>query len=78
MKIRQVLIAIDQLANTLLAGYADETLSARAYRNRSSPKRRWRFAFKCINAIFFWQENHCKVSYEEEALRRHLPPEYRI
>ena len=29
---RQVLIALDQLANAILAGHADETLSARAYR----------------------------------------------
>ena len=31
-QVKQVLIALDQLANTLLAGHADETLSARAYR----------------------------------------------
>ena len=30
--IRFVLIAIDQLANAVLGGYADETLSSRIYR----------------------------------------------
>ena len=29
---KQFLIALDQLANTLAGGYADETLSARAHR----------------------------------------------
>ena len=29
---KQFLIAADQLANTLIGGYADETLSARAHR----------------------------------------------
>ena len=33
---RQILIALDQLANAILAGHADETLSARAYRSRAS------------------------------------------
>ena len=31
---KQVAIAFDQLINTLLGGYADETLSARAHRMR--------------------------------------------
>lgn len=29
----QVMVAVDQLVNTLLGGWADETLSARAYRH---------------------------------------------
>lgn len=32
--LKQVLIALDQLLNTLFKGYADETLSSRAYRLR--------------------------------------------
>lgn len=38
---RQILIALDQLANTLLAGHADETLSARAYRLSRDRGRHW-------------------------------------
>lgn len=41
MQIKQVLIALDQLANTLAGGYADETISSRCYRNtklKDSPK----------------------------------------
>ena len=36
---KQFLIAIDHLANTLVGGYADETLSARAHRIAESLKR---------------------------------------
>lgn len=32
---KQVLIALDQLLNTLFRGYADETLSSRAWRHSS-------------------------------------------
>lgn len=35
----QFLIALDQLANTLIGGMADETLSARAHRMRSKGQR---------------------------------------
>lgn len=64
-------ISVDQVFNVFLgSGYADETLSAYAHR-----KQGWRRA--TINAIFFWQEDHCHDSYYSERERRHLPPEYR-
>ncbi len=67
----QFLIAIDQAFNVIFgSGWADETISAYAYR-----KGGWRP--KVINAIFFWQENHCRESFYSELRRRHLPPEYR-
>jgi len=37
----QIAIAIDQLANTLLGGTADETMSARAHRMRVKGHRYW-------------------------------------
>jgi hypothetical protein len=40
---RQVIIALDQLANAILAGHADETLSARAYRLSRTPVQRFPF-----------------------------------
>ena len=40
---RQVLIVLDQLANAILAGHADETLSARAYRLSRTPVQRFPF-----------------------------------
>lgn len=45
----------------LLGGHHDQTVSARCYVNRYSP--RWRIAYNAINRIFFWQENHCFSSY---------------
>lgn len=69
----QVLISLDQFVNTLLCGYADETLSARAYRHAEIKKdRRWPMTL--INALFFWQDDHCKHAYESELERSHLPP----
>ena len=53
---KNILIAIDQLLNTILIGKPDETLSARAYRCSQlspSPKQRWVLACKLINILFF-------------------------
>ncbi|MDR3233032.1 MAG: hypothetical protein LBT46_05120 [Planctomycetaceae bacterium] len=66
----QILIAIDQLCNTLLGGWADETLSARCHRTQS--------VFKpLINTLFFWQADHCKQAWQWEIDRQDLPVEYR-
>lgn len=72
--LKQLLIAIDQVLNTLVGGMADETLSARAHRQRLRG-RPW--PARCINALFFWQPDHCRDAYESERLRRHLPTQYR-
>lgn len=53
MRLKQIAIAVDQLGNTLLGGWADETLSARAYRNRFSSNG-WRLLYSLINDVFFW------------------------
>lgn len=74
-EMKQFLIAIDQLINTLFFGMADESISARAYRNRN--KKHWGIAYKIINRLFFWQEDHCRKSYESEMIRKQLPREYR-
>ena len=73
-----IAIALDQLLNAALGGYADETLSSRTYRRASvaKPKRRWRVAHKLIDSLVFWQAEHCKKSYEMEVLRRHLPVDF--
>ncbi len=71
----QFLIAVDQVLNALCCGYADETLSARSYRNREHGI--GRIAYRAINGLFFWQEDHCRSSWESEVKRRQLPPVYR-
>lgn len=75
-------LAVDQLANTLLFGKADETLSSRSYRMwRDGKKAGW--MMKCIDKLFFWQTvrpeavGHCHNAYLNELERLHLPPEMR-
>lgn len=70
MNIKQIAIAIDQLLNALLGGMADETLSARAHRTGSVLE-------PLIDALFFWQADHCFESYLSEKERKQLPSEYR-
>lgn len=68
--VMQVLIAIDQLANTLFGGWADETLSSRAYRTMPT-------LAKIIDTVLFFDPNHCMMSYQSEQLRMQSPPELR-
>ena len=76
MRLHQVLVALDQLANTLLGGWADETLSARAYRMHDK-SRSWKRAMKLIDALFFWDPGHCQWAWMSERARQQLPVEYR-
>jgi hypothetical protein len=75
----QFLIAFDQMVNTLVYisgdgfGYADETLSARAWRLREQSS----WPYKAINWLFFWQKDHCKNAYYEEVHNKQLPQDYR-
>lgn len=71
----QILVGVDQLGNTLLGGWADETISARAYRQQH--KLRWRIALNFIEVLFFFQEDHCRKAFEAELDRRQLPPALR-
>lgn len=73
MKLKQTLVALDQLINALLGGWADETLSSRAWRLRN--KRPW--VYRTIDTLFFWDPQHCYKSYVSEVERRQLPPELR-
>lgn len=72
----QVAVALDQVANTLLGGWADETLSSRAWRQHTK-KKRWAVARLAIDTIFFWQHNHCQDAYESELRRMQSPPAQR-
>ena len=67
----QALISIDQTFNTLIgSGWADETLSAFSHRRQG-----WRRSV--VNAIFFWQTDHCRDAFNAELERRQYRPEYR-
>lgn len=72
----QMLIAFDQFVNACIGGWADETLSCRAWRQREK-KRRWKIMRRVIDALFFMQKEHCRQAFESEKNRRHFPPEMR-
>lgn len=80
----QVFIAIDQLANALIppldgtVSYADETLSARAYRANRDGKILGKLFMPVIDLLFFWQgPYHCKNAWIKELERKNYPEEYR-
>jgi hypothetical protein len=75
VSLKQVLIAIDQLAHTLIGGMADETLSAAAWRWERAGQRAW--PRRAIDVLFFWQPGHCESSWRAELLRTQLPKGYR-
>ncbi len=68
---KRVLIAIDQLAGTVLIGtMPDETISAAAYR------RGWTKTEALINLLFN-DPNHCRDSYLSEQNGSQNHPEYK-
>jgi multidrug resistance efflux pump len=54
--------------------------SARAHLDQAQPD--WRRRRRIINALFFWQEDHCRSAWEAdfnravEKVSRNLPSEY--
>ncbi|MGI9278202.1 MAG: hypothetical protein ACR2PX_01020 [Endozoicomonas sp.] len=64
-----LLIAIDQLGNTILAGDPDETISSRAAKAARSGKRWGCVLCKVLDAI---DKDHCKKSVEEDEGSRAL------
>ena len=61
---------LSQAANHLLlypwGGHHDMTISAHCYIKRH--KAGWREAYYLINAIFFWQGDHCYSSFLQDVL----------
>ena len=77
----QLGIALDQLLNVVLSiftgnkAWADETMSARAWRHKLDGSRS--YPAWIVDHIFFWQDNHCKTAYESEMERMHVHPSLR-
>lgn len=74
--LKQVLIALDQLINALLGGWADETLSSHAYRLDQDGKP-FGFMRRVIDLVLWFDPDHCKQSYLSETLRMQSPPQAR-
>lgn len=75
----QILIALDQLANALAGGWADETLSSRAWRTERKGRAWGRITRPVIDAaaLLFGDRDHCSRAFESERLQRQMPPEAR-
>lgn len=75
--LHQLAIALDQLGNVFVSclfgekAWADETLSAHAWRWQAEGTREW--PRRVIDAILFWQDAHCRKAYENEKSRAQLP-----
>ena len=69
--LKQVLIALDQLFNTLAGGWADETFSARCWRLHH--RQPWRVLRWLIDRLFWFDPAHCFTSYVVEANGGHMP-----
>ena len=91
----QVVIALNQMCNaavlpifTWTIGWADETMSARAWRGRKNGKPAARILIRFVDALFGWQKpdvllngqpvkSHCERTYYKERAKRGTHPEYR-
>ncbi len=62
----RALLAIDNFFNVLLLnGSEDHTISGHVgYMSLTTNKRRWRILERIINAIFWFDKNHCYKSIE--------------
>ena len=69
-----LLIALDQLANVILRGAPDETLSSRAHRMRVKGQPVWGWIAGLIDVLALpWQDEHCAQAYQNEVSRRQMP-----
>jgi hypothetical protein len=67
-----LLIGIDQAANSLIGGSPDETVSSRCARGQEHWY--WKILGRAIDAI---QPGHCAKALASEQARAHLPEELR-
>lgn len=74
--LKNFLIGLDQSLNCLVKlsdgwGTPDEMLSSRAWRLRSQHP----WLMTAIEALFFWDKDHCKECFEIERQRKQFPKE---
>lgn len=77
----QVFVAVDQLVNALLAGWADETISARAFRLGRKDEvtncwGRWRVAWVLIDLLFWPQDLWIAVRDNKWPIIKHCERAY--
>ena len=75
--VKNILIGLDQLGNTIIGGKPDETMSSRCYRNA---QKYWYAKIGQIILDFIfrpWGKNHCYESYLSEVNRNHLGEDFK-
>jgi hypothetical protein len=63
--LKNILVSLDQLLNTICAGSPDETMSSRLGRYKDE-NRVAKFFAKIVNTMFFWQKDHTTESIEPD------------
>ena len=79
-RILNLLIAIDQLAWVILTlgnGQPDETISAALWRMEGQGKWAGKLFHPMIDALFFFDCNHCLKAWQAERNKQQLPSLYR-
>ena len=79
-RILNLLIAIDQLAWVILTlgnGMPDETISAALWRMESQGKWAGRVFRPIVDALFFFDPDHCLKAWQAERAKAQLPSFYR-
>lgn len=69
--IKRFALLLDFAGNTLRGGLPTEPISAWVWRKQ------YKTAIRIIDTIFWWDKDHCKVSYERVRDKANLPQEYR-
>lgn len=67
-------VASTQWLCTLAGGYPDESTSSYLWRLEQQGKPAGRLLRPVVDALFFWQREHCRAAHEAERARYHLPP----
>lgn len=70
-----IFVCLDQLLNAILGGYPDETFSSRVYRKSVAGQKIWKMLHWLVDKMFFWEDNHCYVSYKNEITGKYSPKE---
>jgi hypothetical protein len=79
-RLKHMAISLDQLVGSIItlgAAFPDETMSSYAYRLEAKGKFFGLLFRPLIDGLFFWMDEHCRKSWENEKLRYQLPPELR-
>lgn len=64
--LKNIALAAGQIVNTIAAGSPHETVSSRIYRCAvlaDSPTIAARAAYRTVNTVYFWQEDHCQAAW---------------